>query len=211
MNPSSGSAGGQYEDVSLVEKYRMTEEDYHERKGTLRDWARQQKEKDANFTLAKHAREHREMVEAQKQHRLGLPLPPGFFVDSAGTLVRDDDDDEKLKKPKQPAPSPSDTDSEFDEASIQGISLEDRCQVEPGKRRGVVRYLGHVPELGPGYWVGVVFDEPVGKTDGSTPTGTRYFEALPKHGGFIRAKNIQVGDFPERDLFDEEDDSDDEL
>ncbi|CAM9894748.1 unnamed protein product [Heterosigma akashiwo] len=42
-DPYSLSRGGGLEDVSQVEKYRMTEEDYDRRSGTIRDWARQKK------------------------------------------------------------------------------------------------------------------------------------------------------------------------
>ena len=35
-----------YEDTSLVKKCTLTEEEYNERKGIDRDWARQQKTKD---------------------------------------------------------------------------------------------------------------------------------------------------------------------
>lgn len=45
LNPHSGSIGGQYEDVSLVQKYKMSDEEYNQRKGTLRDWGREQKAK----------------------------------------------------------------------------------------------------------------------------------------------------------------------
>jgi len=219
VNPHSGSRGGQYEDTSLVEKYVMTEEEYDRRDGTLRDWGRQQKKKDSTFTLAKHAREHRELVEAQRQHKLGLPLPPGFVLDSAGTVIRDEPDEihRELEGPRSTiAPT------EYDEASVSGMEVGQRCQVEPGSRRGVVSYVGLVPELsGGGYWVGVTFDEPVGKTDGSVPSNLgngngketkRYFEAMPQYGSFVRGKNVQVGDFPERDIFDElDDESEDEL
>lgn len=214
LDPHSGSRGGQYEDVSLIQKYKMTDEEYDQRKGTLRDWGREQKSKDSTFTLAKHAREHRELVDAQRQHKLGLELPKGFFVDSAGKVVRDDDPDETLPKAtSKSAPANADAELAFGEDSVAGMEVGNRCQVEPGARRGVVSYVGEVPELaGGGHWVGVTFDEPVGKTDGTTPDGAkRYFDALPKHGGFLRGKNLQVGDFPERDIFDEDSDEDDEL
>ena len=217
VNPLSGSRGGQYEDTSLVEKYSMTEEQYDQRKGTLRDWGRQQKERDANFTLARHAREHRELMDAQRQHKLGLELPPGFVLDSTGTVIRDE--------PDVPDPSVNDgndgevvVSEEYNESSTTGIEVGQRCQVHPGSRRGVISYVGLVPELpGGGYWVGVTFDEPVGKTDGSVPCpkskkNKRYFTAIPQYGSFIRGKNVEVGDFPERDIMDElDDDSDDEL
>ena len=44
LNPYSASANGGYEDVSKVQKYKMSDEDYSKRKGTLRDWAKKQKE-----------------------------------------------------------------------------------------------------------------------------------------------------------------------
>ncbi len=218
VNPHSESRGGQYEDTSLVEKYVMTEEEYNQRQGTLRDWGRQQKEKDATFTLAKHAKEHREMAEALRQHKLGLPLPPGFVLDSTGKVIRDEPDQEVATTTSVASTQSSE---QHGETSIAGIEIGQRCQVEPGSRRGTVSYVGLVPELpGGGYWVGVTFDEPVGKTDGSVAGNDkskktkRYFDALPHFGGFSRGKNVQVGDFPERDIFDEMDevdDSDDEL
>jgi len=51
--------------ISLVKKCTLTEEEYNQRKGIDRDWARQQKAKDENFTLAKHAKEHQELADAQ--------------------------------------------------------------------------------------------------------------------------------------------------
>ena len=209
-NPHSISRQGQLEDTRLVEKYVMSDQDYNDRKGTLRDWERQQKAQDPTFTLAKHARRHRELAEAQRQHKLGLPLPEGFYVDrSTGQVMREDDTEEECKssslETKDSAMSTSDSGPE----TVVGIETGMRCQVEPGSRRGKVVFVGAVPELG-GYWVGVQFDEPVGKTDGTVSGGKRYFETLPKYGGFVRGKNIQVGDFPERDLLEDDDDSDED-
>ncbi|XP_071930919.1 tubulin-folding cofactor B-like isoform X2 [Coffea arabica] len=46
------------------------------------------------------------------------------------------------------------------------IKVGDRCEVEPGEKRGVVKFVGRAESLAPGFWVGVQFDEPLGKHDG---------------------------------------------
>lgn len=196
LNPNSISRGGALEDVSLVPKYQMSEEDYNQRKNTLRRWEKEQKEEDPSFTLAKHGKEHRALVEAKQLHKFGQPLPEGYeVVDGSVVKVKTEDNED------------------IGPNTVQGIQVDMRCEAQPGGRRGTVKYVGEVPELAAagGLWVGIVFDEPVGKSDGSV-AGKRYFEAMPKFGGFCRGKNVQVGDFPERDLFDDdEDSSDDEL
>lgn len=69
----------------------------------------------------------------------------------------------------------------------------------------VCRYVGKVPELPLGHWVGVEYDEPVGKNDGSM-NRRRYFTAQPGYGGMVRPANVAVGDFPPAEIdFDSED------
>lgn len=90
-------------------------------------------------------------------------------------------------------------DESYMEEEAANIKVSERCQVSGG-RRGEVMFVGRVPELPLGFWVGVKYDEPVGKNDGSIK-GARYFECLEKYGGFVRPDMCEVGDFPEEDPF----------
>jgi len=94
------------------------------------------------------------------------------------------------------------TDPEFLMEEASKIKVGDRCEVNPGGRRGEVMFVGTVESLNLGFWVGVALDEPVGLGDG-TAKGKRIFECMgPKYGTFARPDRVNVGDFP--DLFDEE-------
>ena len=213
IDPHSSSARGAYEDVSLVEKYRMTDEEYDQRKGTLRDWGRRKKEEDPEFSLRRHAREHAELVEARRLYRESGVLKDGFEVESSGTVIRCEDI-EYTESSKKDTDNKSEAEIEFGLDSILHLSLNSRCQVQPGSRRGEIAFLGPIDELGGGgHWVGVILDEPMGKTDGTvSSSGIRYFEAPGSNrGGFFRGKNVIGGDYPEIDIMDEIEDSEDEL
>jgi tubulin-folding cofactor B len=56
--------------------------------------------------------------------------------------------------------------------------------------------------------VGVKFDEPLGHNDG-TVKGTRIFECEDGYGAFVRGNKVLTGDYPERDLFADDDDEED--
>eukprot|EP01060_Flectonema_neradi_P026147 TRINITY_DN349_c7_g1_i1.p1 TRINITY_DN349_c7_g1~~TRINITY_DN349_c7_g1_i1.p1 ORF type:complete len:262 (+),score=61.31 TRINITY_DN349_c7_g1_i1:195-980(+) len=98
------------------------------------------------------------------------------------------------------APETKEVDPEQWAEEASKIKEGDRCLVFPGDRKATVRYVGKVPELKPGYWVGVQFDEPVGKNDG-TAKSKRYFECAMKYGGFTTPDKVTVGDYPEDDIF----------
>lgn len=77
------------------------------------------------------------------------------------------------------------------------IKVGDRCEVQLRNcmpRRGIVSFVGET-EFREGIWVGVTYDEAVGKNDGAV-SGVRYFHCNDKHGGFIRPVDVVVGDFP---------------
>ncbi|KAK8808447.1 hypothetical protein WA158_008348 [Blastocystis sp. Blastoise] len=86
--------------------------------------------------------------------------------------------------------------------TVKNIHIGDRCQVSPGERRGEVKWIGEYKEAKQaqkGYWVGVQFDEPVGKNNGSL-NGVQYFSCPQHYGGFVRGTNVQVGDYPEEEI-----------
>jgi len=82
-----------------------------------------------------------------------------------------------------------------------------RCQVTvPSNptRRGTVMYKGPI-EGKKSIFIGVQYDEPLGKNNGSI-NGKSYFTCQPNYGGFVSPLAVEVGDFPPEDC-----DLDDEI
>ncbi|XP_058091200.1 tubulin-folding cofactor B isoform X2 [Magnolia sinica] len=71
------------------------------------------------------------------------------------------------------------------------IKVGDRCEVEPGGKRGVVKFVGKAETVAPGFWVGIQYDEPLGKHDG-TVKGKRYFDCPPLHGALLRPDKVKI-------------------
>lgn len=85
-------------------------------------------------------------------------------------------------------------DPEFQAELAAEIEVGNRCRVNPGDKRGVVRYVGKVPEAASGWYIGIELDEPLGKNDGSVK-GVRYFQCPSNFGLFARPDLVEVGDF----------------
>ena len=63
-----------------------------------------------------------------------------------------------------------------------------KIQGQPDKK-GKIEYVGETL-FKPGVtWVGIQYDEPVGKNDGSVD-GHRYFTCEPNHGAFVRPISV---------------------
>lgn len=90
---------------------------------------------------------------------------------------------------------------EAEKKAIESMQVNSRCQVQVSgapTRYGTIMYLGELAGK-PGYFVGIKYDEPLGKNDGSVD-GKRYFQCPPNYGGFVKPEFVAVGDFPEQGL-----------
>jgi len=116
-DPFSLSRGGGLTDVSLIEKYRMDDEVYEKRAGTMREFIREQRKKDPNFKLTPKTSTMGGKPSADGDVTVTNQAPPGA-------------------------------------ESVEGIQVGMRCQVTPGERRGVIKFVGEIPEIkAGGYWV----------------------------------------------------------
>ena len=88
------------------------------------------------------------------------------------------------------------------EPPAAALAVGARVEVAPGGKRGTVRWVGEDVGGGvpPGWWVGVEYDEPVGRNDGAVG-GVRLWTCAAGYGGLVRGRNVTVGDFPVVDEF----------
>jgi len=151
LNPNSVLVINNFDDLSTVKKYEISEEDYMKRQDNARKF---------------------------KQKLLSDPIYKAMVESNQGPT--------------------------YEEEASQ-IKIGDRCLLGDGFRRGEVKFVGIINELGYGFWVGVKLDEPLGDSNGQIK-GRIIFECENKFGVFLRPYNIKVGDFPPEDPFDSNED-----
>ncbi|RXW18004.1 hypothetical protein EST38_g7857 [Candolleomyces aberdarensis] len=93
-------------------------------------------------------------------------------------------------------------DEPTNEAIDENVKVGARCEVESSekelKKRGTIRFVGST-KFGKGIWVGIEYDEPLGKNNGSVQ-GEQYFSCRDKYGVFVRPDRVTAGDFPVEEL-----------
>lgn len=151
---------GEFEDVSKVEKFEISADEYAKRADSVRAF--------------------------KERNKLGR------FKELTPEEQQQQEEEKKMKEQQE-------------KEKAESMKVGDRCEVHvPGQptRRGCVQYIG-TTDFKPGYWIGIQYDEPVGKNNGSVK-GRQYFQCPDKHGGFVKPENVEVGDFPEEGLDDDD-------
>lgn len=125
----------------------------------------------------------------------GIPTrePEPAAEDVVGELEAEKGSPSPTRSPgKVPRPSLQITDDEHMKDLAAAIRVDQPCVVSDhtGSKPGVVKYVGKIPQLAPGWWVGVAYAELVGRYDGSVK-GKRYFRCEPNGGGFLRPDTVQ--------------------
>lgn len=90
--------------------------------------------------------------------------------------------------------------AEEEQRRADSITVGSRCKVQVKgnpTRLGTVMYKGEIDGK-KGVFIGVKYDEPLGKNDGSVE-GKRYFECENNYGGFVIPSAVEIGDFPPED------------
>ena len=94
--------------------------------------------------------------------------------------------------------APEEVNDDTGKEEAESIQVGARCEVNPGAKRGVVRFVGRCDALPAGFWIGIEFDEPVGMNNG-TVKGKKLFECSDGYGSLQRPKNVSCGDYPPLD------------
>lgn len=218
-DPFSLARGGGLEDVSKVKKYVMSDEDYARRKNTVRAFIEQKKKEDPTWVPPRFQSNEtpipadgRTLEEVLAEIKVGdrCEVFPGArrgevkFVGyvkeipaAASVAVPAKAVTNQIEAKVEKETEAKETEATVTEAKETEKEMEK--EVEAEKEEAEVKRT--VPQV----WIGVCFDDPVGKNDGSIK-GKRYFQAQTGYGAFVKPAMVTVGEFPEEDPFATSDD-----
>merc|ERR1712039_786577 len=122
LDPHSLSAGGALEDVSLVQKYQISEDDYLKREGNFLRWKEEKQAADPSWSFSKEIK--------QRQDAQRMKADPSYVPEPPKERITDDEHMAEL---------------------VATMKVGDRCEVTVGGKRGSVQFVGKIPAIAPGY------------------------------------------------------------
>jgi hypothetical protein len=123
----------------------MSEEAYSTRKGTMREYIKQQREQDPNFKL--------KPSNASSSSR---SVTCTALIECMSRVLSNDAPYSSHNMcDVHRAPDSTSDEPPPGAESVQGMTSGQRCEVQPGSRRGLVMFVGEVDGLKPGYWVSI--------------------------------------------------------
>eukprot|EP00798_Chlamydomonas_sp_ICE-L_P011870 gene11870-14974_t len=183
-DPQSASVGGWLEDTSLVDKYRMPDEEYGKKENT---YSLQYTNRVVGISLVDKYRMPDEEY-GKKENTYRRWKADKIATDPEWTLEKEI---AMNKGVEYVPPPPKQSDPDFMKAEASSISVGQRCSVDPGDRRGEVKFVGNgIDGLPMGFWIGICYDEPLGKNDGNLK-GKKYFDAPHGFGAFVRPDKVK--------------------
>jgi len=142
IDTNEDSMTKQINDISTVEKWQMSEEQYNARPCTFRKWLKNMKK--------------------TKKFKFNL-------------------NGDKITNPN------------YMQELASYYKINDFVEVIEHNCTGKVAYVGKIPELGLGYFIGIILNEPKGNFNGSV-NNVSYFNCQPKYGAFVRPDKLQMID-----------------
>ena len=179
-NAFSLSRNGGLEDVSLVEKFELTDEEYMKREDNARKYKAKMQAADPTWTFGNAIAKRKAAIAKENKENAGA---------GSGELAIELRRDADLVVGARCAVLPGER-----RGTVRYLS-----DTSPQEQEDVSLLLTEATDE-VALWVGVELDEPLGRNDGSVK-GRVLFVCEPNRGVLVRQKNVVVGDYPEIDPF----------
>lgn len=119
-----------------------------------------------------------------------LPRTSSIDLGNVADTLIDTSRSKELEHPETILLTQPQPEEDTDEAKEKAGGLTVQSTIRIGRFTAVVRYIG-LTKFEPGVWIGLEFQAPVGRNNGSVK-GVRYFHCRNRHGVFVKAKKLGV-------------------